>query len=185
MAAVRSHEDVLPNLLGVTKAQKASVKFTLDGKTDDHEWHGEAGVSPFTRMTAFDTKAVAVHLDEDLTYIYTPRDLALFRITHEAIDAVKQKLEEQRKKALPQGNPFTSLFSRGTRVFSKVETLGQQTDIPELKRLASVTVEELGTVPDLRDKVDALKSQSGELRLQAAKGTPMARSSQFVSSRYF
>ena len=169
LAAVRSHEEVLPNLLGAARPRRASVTYVLDGKEDEHQWTGEAGVSPFTRMSGFDTKAVAVHLDEDLTYTYTPRDLALFRISHEAIDAVKQKLEVERKKAVPQGNPFTSLFLRGTRVYAKVETLGPQSDLDDLKKLAAVTDAEVEEVPDLRDKVDALKSQSGELRLQAAK----------------
>ncbi|MGB7217329.1 MAG: AAA family ATPase [Vicinamibacterales bacterium] len=172
LAAVRSPEEVLPNLLagGGPKPQKASIEYKLDDKEDTHEWKGEAGVSPFTRITVFDTKAVAVHLDEDLTYIYTPRDLALFRIAHDAIEDVKQRLDEQRKKVLPQGNPFVSLFMRGTSVYSKIETLGPQTDLQELKRLAMVPEEEVTQLPDLRGKVEALKSQSGELRLQAAKG---------------
>ena len=170
LAAVRSQEEVLPNLLGPARPQKASVKYSLDGKEDECHWKGESGVSPFTRMTAFDTKAAAVHLDADLTFTYTPRDLALFRITHEAIDAVKRKLEDQRKKTLPQGNPFTSFFNRGTSVYAKVETLGPQTDLEELKRLAAVTAVETEQVPDLRERVNALKSQSGELWLAIAKG---------------
>ncbi len=172
LAAVRSQEEVLPNLLGAAAAkhQRASIKFALDGKEDTFEWKGESGVAPFTRINAFDAKAVAVHLDEDLTYTYTPRDLALFRITHEAIEAVKGRLEEQRKRVAPQGNPFVSLFARGTKVYSKIETLGPQTDLADLKRLAQVTDGESGQLPELRAKVDALKSQSGKLRLEVVKG---------------
>ena len=171
IAAVRSVERVLPNLLtgGEDKPQEASVTYNLDDEEGTHEWKGEAGVSPFTRMTVFDTKAFSVHLDEDLTYVYTPRDLALFRIIHDSIDSVHQKLDEHCKAVLPGGNPFTSLFMRGTSVYSKIETLGPQTDLQALKRLATLSEQEFTRLPDLRREVEALKSQVDELRLQSVK----------------
>ena len=144
LAAGRSPERVLPNLLAGSddKPQKASVTYSLDDEERTHHWRGESGVSPFTRLTVFDTKAVSIHLDEDLTYVYTPQDLALFRIVRDAIDTVQQRLEEQCKAILPRGNPFTSLFTRGTSVFSKIETLGPQTDLGELKGLATLSEQE-------------------------------------------
>lgn len=171
LAAVRSPERVLPNLLAGAsiKPQGASVTYKLDGAEGTHQWKGEAGVSPFTRLTVFDAKAVSVHLDDDLTYVYTPQDLALFRITHDAIDTIQQKLDEERKAVLPKRNPFASSFTRGTSVYAKIETLGPQTDLQQLKRLATLSEQEVERLPSLRSKVDALRSQSGELRLRSAK----------------
>ena len=170
LAAVRSPERVLPNLLarGNDKSQGASVTYSLDDEQRSHQWKGEAGVRPFTRLTVFDTKAVSVHLDEDLTYVYTPQELALFRIIHDAIYSVQQKLDEDRKAVLPRSNPFVSSFTRGTSVYSKIETLGPQTDLQELKRLARLSEQEVTQLPYLQSKVDALKSQSKELRLRSA-----------------
>lgn len=170
LAAVRSPDRVLPNLLARSdgRPQVATVTYDLEGEERTHQWKGEAGVSPFTRLTVFDAEAVSVHLDEDLAYVYTPKDLALFRIVHDAIDSVQQKLETARVAILPSRNPFTSFFARGTSVYSKMETLGPQTDVEELKALASVSEQELRQLPQLRSKVDALRSQSDELRLRSA-----------------
>ena len=55
------------------------------------------GVAPLTRMNVFDTRAVAIHVDDDLVYTYTPRDLALFRHVAAAIDGVKERLERDRR----------------------------------------------------------------------------------------
>ena len=172
IAAVRSQEDVLPNLLGggAAKPQRATISFKLDDKEDEFEWKGESGVAPFTRTNVFDSRAVAVHLDDDLSYTYTPRDLALFRITHDAIDSVKARLDARRRAVMPQGNPFISFFARSTSLYPKIETLGPQTDLGELQRLAQVTPEEAAHLPELRAKVDALKSQAADLRLEIAKG---------------
>ena len=169
LAAVRSPERVLPNLLagGDDKPQGASVTYNLDGDERTHQWKGEAGVPPFTRLTVFDAKAVSVHLDEDLTYVYTPQDLALFRIIHDAIDYLRQRLDERIKALLPRRNPFASFFTRGTSVYSKIETLGPQTDLQELQRLAALSEQEVAQLPYLQSKVDALKSQSNELRLRS------------------
>lgn len=172
VAAVRSQEEVLPNLLaaGATQPQKAALKYRLDGHEADYEWKGESGVPPFTRMTVFDARAVAVHLDADLTYSYTPRDLSLFRISHEAIESVRAKLDTARAAALPKGNPYLPMFARGTKVYSRIETLGAQTDIGELEKLATITDCEAAELPEIRSRLDALKSEAGQLRLEVAKG---------------
>ena len=170
LAAVRSPDRVLPNLLakGDEKPQGATVTYKIDGKERTHQWKGEAGVSPFTRLTVFDAEAVSIHLDEDLAYVYTPKDLALFRIVHDAIDSVQQRLDTARAAILPSRNPFTSLFERGTSVYSRMETLGPQTGLEELKSLATVSEQEVKQLPQLRSKVDALRSQTDELRLRSA-----------------
>ena len=170
LAAVRSTERVLPNMLagGKRKPQGASVTYNLDGEERTHQWKGEAGVSPFTRLTVFDAKAVSVHLDDDLTYVYTPRDLALFRIVHDTIDTVQQELDKDLGVILPRGNPFASSFTRGTSVYSKIETLGPQTDVDQLKRLATLSEQEVEQLPHLRSKVDALRSHSDDFRLRSA-----------------
>lgn len=172
IAAVRSQEEVLPNLLAATPAptQKAAIRYRLDGHEADYGWTGQSGVLPFTRMTVFDSRAVAVHLDADLTYSYTPRDLSLFRISHEAIESVRAKLDGARAVALPKGNPYLPLFARGSSVYSKIETLGAQTDIGDLEKLATVADCEAAELPELRSRVDALKSEAGQLRLEVAKG---------------
>ena len=111
-----------------------------------------------------------LHVDDDLTFVYTPSDLALFRYVHEAVEAVRAKLEAAAKASDPPTNPFVSRFGRESRVFVKIETLGAGTDVPELERLATVTVEEASSVDRLREQVSALRPESSDARLLQADG---------------
>ena len=171
LAAVRSAEEVLPNVKAAVapKTAAADVAYTVGDTSSSFGWKGESGVSPFTRVSVFDTRATRFHLDEDLTYSYTPRDLSLFRVLHAAIEAVRERLDQAKKFTQPQGNPFFSLFTRGTRVYPKIETLGAHTDIRELRELASVSADESAQFESLRSAVDALRSEAGKSRLETAK----------------
>ncbi len=64
-------------------------------------WQGESGTAPFTRMTVFDSPAVALHLDGSMTYVFTPADLALFRYAHAAIEGMRGLLDEARAAREP------------------------------------------------------------------------------------
>lgn len=100
VASVRSAETILGNFRSaVAGVPRATIDYSLAGTKNSLAWGGEAGVAPFTRMSAFDSRAVALHVDDDLTYIFTPGELALFRHAHEAINAVKGRLERARATA--------------------------------------------------------------------------------------
>ena len=122
LAAVRSKERVLPDVRKVSPGAppQARVQFTLGNASREFEWNGDEGVSPFTRMNIFDTRAVTLHVDEPLNYIYTPRDLALFTLVHQAIEATRDRLDRARHETQPQGNPFLAQFARGTSVYPKL-----------------------------------------------------------------
>ncbi|HXL52334.1 MAG TPA: hypothetical protein VN945_04305, partial [Gemmatimonadales bacterium] len=171
LAAVRSEEDVLPNVraAGAVGGPQAKVTYALGDRTEERvEWNGEKGLAPFTRMSVFDSRAVNLHVDEALTYVYTPRDLALFSATHQAVDAVRERLEVARRDAEPGANPFLQGIPRGTSVYPKLDTLGPQTEFGELRGLAAVSAEELESLEALRTRVDALQPQAAEARLQIA-----------------
>jgi hypothetical protein len=172
LAAVRSAEQILRNIhagdRGVRPA--ATVEYLLDQHARTLAWNDEAGVAPFTAMNVFDSRAVPLHVDEDLTYVYTPAELALFRFTHEAIDAVRGRLDAERQRAATRGNPFLPRFARETAVYAKIEALGPSTDLAELVALANVSAEEAAGLEALREQVDALRPQSLNSRLQMARG---------------
>lgn len=172
VAAVRSKEEILPDLRpgAVEKEPCAKIGFSLGSKVEEIDWHGEAAVQPLTRLGIFDGKAAALHVDADLTYVYTPRDLALFPAVRDGIEAIRARLEEEKRTRTPQGNPFTARFQRGSTIYAKIETLGAHTDLADLRRLSEVSEAETAELPALREKVDALRSQAGDARVQVARG---------------
>jgi len=125
-------------------------------------------LTPLTRIDVFDSRAAVVHLEDDLTYSYTPADLALFPLVHDGIEKVRACLEAKQYERIPRESPFVSKFPRDSRFFPTMETLGSSTDLKGLDQLACITEEEEAALPGLRQKVDALRSGDLQARLQAA-----------------
>jgi len=171
LAAVRSAEDVLPDIHATTipSPPTAVIEYTLNGIADSVTWTGQAGLRPFTRMSIFDSRAVSFHLDDELTYSCTPRDLALFQYVNEGITAVSNRLDSARKEAELGENPFLQRFQSGSVVFPKIETLSAATNVVELETLASVSDAEEATLPCLREAVEALNPQLIASRLELVR----------------
>ena len=171
MVGVRAAERILPDIKAATSpaTPQATMGYTLGGSAMEHQWRNEAGVPPFTRISVFDARAVSFHVDEDLTYTYTPGDLGLFRFTHQAVEATKTRLEAARDAAQPKGNSFLAQFRRDTPLYAKIEALGPSTNFGELETLAAVTEDELATLETIRETVAALEPQTVQARLRLAR----------------
>ncbi|MGK2939679.1 MAG: AAA family ATPase [Solirubrobacteraceae bacterium] len=171
LAAVRTAEDILPNVHdqndGTTP--EATIAFSVGGSTTKLEWRGERGVAPFTHVGIFDTPAVHLHVDDDLTYLYTPSDLALFPLVNKGISAVKDRLDRAVQDRRPSGNPFVSHFTRGTPVYQVIETLGAATDLAQLKQLADVDASASAQLESLNQRVQALQSSALTAQLSVAR----------------
>lgn len=170
LASVRTAEAILADVTkpGPQPEPQAHLAYQLGDDAEEHRWRGEKGVHPFTRIDVFDSRGVLIHVDDDLAYAYIPSDLALFRLVHDALDAVKDRLDAARKAKLPKGNLFVARFSRNSTLRAKIEALGASTNLEELKRLAEVPEEESQQLDALRELVDALKSKGVEGRLELA-----------------
>lgn len=171
LAAVRTAEDVLPNVHDAAAQQTpaARVTFEASGEARTLEWRGERGVAPFTHISVFDSPAVGLHVDGDLTYVYTPSDLALFRHVADGLDGVKARAEGEAASKKPSSNPYLTHFERGTPVYAAVETLGPATDLTDLEAMAAVTPEEEQGLSTLRQQVDSLKAGSVQAQLTVAR----------------
>ena len=170
VASVRSAQPILGNVHESSSSKPcAAIDYLLSGAPRNLDWNDEAGVPPFTRMSVFDSSAVALHVDDDLTYVFTPGELALFLYVHRAIDAVKVRLERETNEAKPKSaNPFLHRFVRDPVIYPKIETLGPSTSIAELEALANVSAEERDSLQAIRDRVEALQPRSADGRLQVA-----------------
>jgi ABC-type transport system involved in cytochrome c biogenesis ATPase subunit len=171
LAGVRTAETILPNVHDPTHVvpQEASITFAVGEDEQTLTWRGESGVPPITQASVFDSPAVRLHVDDDLAYVYTPRDLALFHVVSEGIDSLQLLLEGDAAEHEPSGNPYLQFFKRGTTVYPHVETLGPATDIQVLTEFASVTEKDEKDFKSLKETVAALESDSIPAQLAAAR----------------
>ncbi len=163
LANVRSAEPIIRDIHrpSAPSTPEALVGFKVGSTEDELPWRGERGVTPFTRMTVFDSPAVALHLEDNVTYVYTPADLALFGYVHAAIEAVRTLLQRDMNDRLPKQNPFLTAFARGTGVYPRIEGLSGSTNLADLETLAAVSDEERTELDALKTSVEALSSASG------------------------
>jgi hypothetical protein len=171
-AAVRTAETVLPNVTAPTSTNntpRAKIGFLLGGTPKTADWANEAGLHPFTRMDVFDSSCTLLHLDEDLTYIYTPGELSLFPLVQHGLEKVKDKLESEMKRRSASTNPFLREFERGSRVYTKIEALGPATNVEELRTIATLSDEEQQLKGALAEEIDALRSQTPDAHAKVAQ----------------
>ena len=170
LASVRTAEPILPNISQASAGgtPHGSLSYELGDAPKSFVWSGEEGVPPFTRIDVFDARGVEIHVDGPLTYTYTPSELAVFRHTHEAIEAVKARLDAAKSATQPSGNPYLNKFDRDGKLYVKIETLGATTDIEELERLSNVPDAEKSQLEPLKERVDALRSGTSDAKLQLA-----------------
>lgn len=140
IANSRTADEILPDIND--SASPTSPSATIDYKlgTEDRSknWKGERGEAPFTRMAIFDTPAVNFHVDEDLTYVYTPASLALFNHVTHGIQGVQKLLDAAITALKAPASSLLGRFERGSTIYPMVETLGAASDLDELKRLANI-----------------------------------------------
>lgn len=172
LAAVRTAEPILPNVHDATapKHLRAKITYSTGGEPAvTLDWRGESGLAPFTRLGVFDSPALHLHVDNDLTYLYTPSDLALFPLVSTAVGAIKDRLDAAVAEKGSVGNPYLSFFTRGTSVYQLVETLGPATDLTEIDLLADRGADSAVRLAEAEGKVAALKSTSIAAQLTTAK----------------
>lgn len=161
-AGVRTSEEILPNahLVDPQDPPSAVIEFDLGGVAKSVTWENIEGLSPFTRISVFDSPAVALHVDNDLNYVFTPADLALFSHVTKGARGVQDLATTEASELAKGGNPFLSRFQRGTTVYPIVESLGPATDLSELAPLAEVPDNADTQRESLQEQIAALKGRS-------------------------
>lgn len=172
LAAVRTAEPILPNVHDTTASKdlKAKITYSSGGEPPTVlDWRGESGLAPFTRLGVFDSPALHLHVDNDLTYVYTPSDLALFPHVSNAVGATKDRLDAAIAEKGSGGNPYLNFFNRGTSVYQLIETLGAATDLTEIDAMADKGADPSTRLATAQANVEALKSTSITAQLTTAK----------------
>ena len=149
------------------EAMSATIKYRLgDNDEQCHEWHGEKGVPPFTRMSIFDSRAVKLHVDDDLDYTYTPAALALFEHVTTGVKSVQEtaKSEAGTPSAVPPD--ILSRFDGKTGVYQQITSLSAATDLAHLKSLAETDPDVDVRIEKQRTKVAELESNTISLKIR-------------------
>lgn len=175
ISAVRTAEDILPNAhtayLDSPPSPSATIQYRLSGTDSSVMWKDESGLAPFTRISVFDASAVSLHVDSDLGYVYTPAELALFGHVAAGLQGIQQRIATEVKALAPGSNPLLSRFTRGTKVYPVIETLGATTDLAELDALATLPDGAEADRERLEGEIAALRSNSLDAILSSTQET--------------
>jgi energy-coupling factor transporter ATP-binding protein EcfA2 len=160
-AGLRTAEDILHNVRA-DKHSTPSASFTVTVGTTGQtiQWKNEFGITPINRMSIFDARGARLHVEDDLTYVYTPGELTLFPLVQNGIDRVRTALEAAITARTPGPNTILASFDRSSSIYPIIETLGSATDPDEIKKYAVLPKNIDATIDSLTIEVDALKSSN-------------------------
>lgn len=160
LSAVLDPEEILPNIHAVTRqAPAATIKYQLGSVDVSFDWHNEVGVSPFTRMSVFDSPAVNLRVDDNLSYVFTPAEISLFSYVAAGLRAVQER-GSQALKAMAVTSPFLRFFQRGTTIYQEIEALGPATDLDAIMALSVLPENAAAEKERLEREVAALSSDA-------------------------
>lgn len=160
LSAVRDPEEILPNIhANARQAPSATITYQLGAVEASLDWHNDVGVSPFTRMSVFDSPAVNLRVDDNLSYVFTPAEISLFSYVNAGVRAVQER-GSQALKAMTVANPFMRYFQRGTTIYQQIESLGPATDLDALTALAILPNDASAERERLEREVAALRSDA-------------------------
>ena len=163
LGALRDAEEIIPNIhRSRTTTPTARIDFRLGDAEKTLTWNNEVGVSPFTRMSIFDSPAVNLRVDENLSYVYTPAEISLFGYVTGGIRAVQDLGSRSVQEMAPTTNPFLRHFERGTPIYQHIESLGAATDLPALEALSVLPPNAVEERERLEREVAALRSNTAE-----------------------
>jgi len=170
-AKVRSAEPILPNAHAQDPQPipSARIKYTLDDVEGEVLWENEEGIAPFSRLSVFDWLSVTIHLDDKLSYLYTPADLSLFTHVSDGIERLQGLLAAESNELKPGSNQFLRHFARGTSVYPLIESLGSATDLSDLKKISQVSSSDKKRRQRLTEEVAALKGKVLDDQIFAAE----------------
>lgn len=169
-AGLRTAEDILHNVRTDTKPTPSAV-FTVAVGTAGQtiEWKNEFGIAPLNRVSIFDARGARLHVEDDLTYVYTPGELTLFPLVQNGIERVRTALEARITARTPGPNTILATFDRSCSIYPIIETLGAATDLEEIKKYAVLPENIDATIESLTIEVDALRSSNIQNELKRSR----------------
>lgn len=169
-AGLRTAEDILHNVrVDAKPTPTAGFTVTVGTAGQTIPWKNEFGIAPLNRMSIFDARGARLHVEDDLTYVYTPGELTLFPMVQNGIERVRTALEATITARTPGPNTILVSFERSCSLYPIIETLGAATDLDEIKKYAVLPENIDATIDSLATEVDALRSLNIQNELKRAR----------------
>src|SRR5580704_16895912 len=169
-AGLRTAEEILHNVRGDKRpAPSGSFTVTIGSTSQTIQWNNEYGLTPLNRVSIFDARGARVHVEDELTYVYTPGELTLFPLVQNGIERVRAALEAAITFKIPGPNTILPSFDRSCSIYSIIETLGAATDLEEIRKYAVLPENIETTIESLTTEVDALKSSNIQNELKRSR----------------
>jgi energy-coupling factor transporter ATP-binding protein EcfA2 len=173
LSSVRAPEEILPNANQTFTAgpptPSAVISYRVGGNDLVLNWANQSGVAPFTSMCVFDATAVAVHLDAELGYVYTPVELALFAHVAAGIQEVQRRVAAEADSLRSGPEPLLPRFTEGTSVYTVIQKLGADSDTATIKDLVGVPSDASATVNRLTREIASLGSGNTDSDIKQAQ----------------
>lgn len=175
ISAVRSSGEILPNArivhTDVPPPASATIAYRSGGEDRIAHWSNETGLTPFTRISVFDADAVLLHVDDQLGYVYTPAELALFGHVADGLREIQKRIGSEIESLNSEPKPLLSKFAPGTTVYSLLGNLGAETNLDDLEAAATVEGDADATYEKLAGEVDALRNNTRDQLLLSSQQT--------------
>ncbi len=169
-AGVRSAEDILPNVRGGAQpTPSATFSVTVGASSKPIDWKNEFGVIPLNRASIFDARGARLHVEDDLSYVYTPGELTLFPFVQNGMERVRTALDRAITARTPGANTLLAQFDRASSIYATIETLGAATDVADIRKYAVLPDNAGATIDSLTTEIDALKSTNIQSELKRAR----------------
>jgi hypothetical protein len=169
IAGARGADELVPNVFVPNPGPpKATVVYKVDGLEKTFSWKNERGVDPLSTIQAFDGRAAAIHLDEDLAYSYSPRELDSFDYVQDALERIHKRLDADTSRIREKVAGFVNGLTPGSMVFRVATADNTEDHAAHAAKLGRLCESEIGELNTLPQDIEALRSGSlaAELRLR-------------------
>lgn len=154
----RGDKTLIGNVYGPTKNHAHSAVFEfIDGNKNkvSLKYPDQKAHPAFVQFSAFDSKSVNVHIDNQNELHVQPSELNFFEALIQLINSVCEQLDVIAKSKRPE-NQFSKAFPEDSTVKTQVVGLGSKTNIEALIKLATLTDDETKRIEELEAKKTSL-----------------------------
>ena len=177
-AGSRKHESILGNIASVGATTLPSAEFEVEIGESQHSiaWTNEVGIEHIERIAVFDSATAAVHVDEDLNYVFTPAELARFDDVTKALQEVQERITRRAEKHSSASHLSPNPLTPGSAVHRSVEDITGSTSMDAIRQMARVAPDAEETLQRKMAEAAALAAgtegaQARELQRQVGEVT--------------
>jgi energy-coupling factor transporter ATP-binding protein EcfA2 len=174
----RGDKEVLPNINKSVEDEpvlKAEIEMSVGSRKKVVDYQVGKPCPQLASFYVFDSTSVHVHMCEQNPLSFSPAGLSYLKQLADVTDEVRARLNKKIEE-YSQPSDLVNYFQGESQVSKLIADLGPETDLSELKKLASVTPEEQKLISQLNievanieldkfnEQIDNLEQEIGEIK---------------------